>query len=55
MKLFKDMIYAPKEVALGHAPTPDPRPGGGYKLFAALVGYWCPTLGLGYGALRNCS
>ena len=53
MKSFKDRIYAP---------TPDPRPGGGYKLLAALVGYWspggeatrCPTLGLGYGALRNC-
>jgi len=42
MKLFKGGIYAP---------TPNPRPGGGYKLLAALVGYWCPTLGLGYGAL----
>jgi len=36
MKLFKDRIYAP---------TPDPRPGGGYKLLAALVNY---------GALHNC-
>jgi hypothetical protein len=44
MKLLKDGIYAPKEVALGHAPTPNPRPGGGYKLLAALV---C------FGVLRN--
>ena len=44
MKLLKDRNYAPKEVALGHAPTPNPRPGGGYRLLAALVG--C-------GALRN--
>jgi hypothetical protein len=39
MKSFKARIYTP---------TPNPRPGGGYKLLAALVGYWCPTLGLGY-------
>jgi hypothetical protein len=44
MKSFKTRI---------DAATPNPRPGGGYKLLAALVGYWCPTLGLGYGALRN--
>ena len=30
MKSFKTRIYAP---------TPNPRPGGGYKLLAALVGY----------------
>jgi hypothetical protein len=48
MKLLKGNVYAP---------TPNPRPGGGYKLLAALVGYrcpilvlgyWCPILGLGY-------
>ena len=39
MKSFKDKIYAPKEVALGHAPTPNPRPGGGHKLLAALVDF----------------
>ena len=53
MKSCKDKICAP---------APNPRPGGGYKLLAALVGYWCPTLGLGYwcptlglgyGALRK--
>ncbi len=36
MKSFKNRIYAP---------TPNPRPGGGYQWLAALVGY---------GALRNC-
>ena len=44
MKSFKDRIYAP---------APNPRPGGGYKLLAALAGYWCPPLGSGYGALRD--
>ena len=39
MKSFKTRIYAPKEVALGHAPAPNPSPGGGYKFLAALVGY----------------
>jgi len=36
MNLFKNGNYVP---------TPNPRPGGGYKSLAALVGY---------GALRNC-
>jgi len=44
MKLLKDGV---------NSPTPDPRPGGGYKSLAALVGHWCPTLGLGSGVLRN--
>ena len=35
MKIFNDRICAP---------TPNPRPGGGYNLLAALAGY---------GALRN--
>ena len=46
MKSFKDRIYAPKEVALGHAPTPNPRPGGGYTLLVALVGYLVPDFGV---------